>query len=49
MWNQLEDWNYDGSSTEQADGKDSEVYLKPVALYKDPFRIDLEGYIVFCI
>jgi len=31
-------WNYDGSSTGQAPGKDSEVYLKPVAIFKDPFR-----------
>jgi len=31
-------WNYDGSSTSQAPGKDSEVYLKPVAIYPDPFR-----------
>jgi glutamine synthetase len=31
-------WNYDGSSTGQAPGKDSEVYLKPVAIYPDPFR-----------
>lgn len=31
-------WNYDGSSTGQAPGGDSEVYLKPVAFYPDPFR-----------
>jgi glutamine synthetase len=31
-------WNYDGSSTGQAPGKDSEVYLKPIAFYPDPFR-----------
>jgi len=31
-------WNYDGSSTGQAPGKDSEVYLKPVQFYPDPFR-----------
>lgn len=31
-------WNYDGSSTEQAPGDDSEVYLKPVAYFRDPFR-----------
>lgn len=31
-------WNYDGSSTGQAPGVDSEVYLKPVAVYPDPFR-----------
>jgi len=31
-------WNYDGSSTGQADGNDSEVYLKPVKIVRDPFR-----------
>lgn len=31
-------WNFDGSSTGQAPGKDSEVYLKPVCIFKDPFR-----------
>eukprot|EP00183_Erythrolobus_madagascarensis_P005821 CAMPEP_0185846988 /NCGR_PEP_ID=MMETSP1354-20130828/2428_1 /TAXON_ID=708628 /ORGANISM="Erythrolobus madagascarensis, Strain CCMP3276" /LENGTH=370 /DNA_ID=CAMNT_0028547223 /DNA_START=168 /DNA_END=1280 /DNA_ORIENTATION=+ len=31
-------WNFDGSSTMQAPGDDSEVFLKPVAMYKDPFR-----------
>lgn len=34
----LPDWNYDGSSTEQAPGEDSEVIMKPVAVFKDPFR-----------
>ena len=31
-------WNYDGSSTGQAPGDDSEVYLQPVKYYPDPFR-----------
>ena len=31
-------WNYDGSSTNQANGNDSEVILKPKAIYNDPFR-----------
>merc|ERR1712227_645438 len=31
-------WNFDGSSTNQAAGHDSDVYLKPVALFPDPFR-----------
>jgi len=31
-------WNFDGSSTGQAEGSNSDVYLKPVALYRDPFR-----------
>lgn len=40
-------WNYDGSSTNQAPGKDSEVYLKPVAIYPDPFRRG-DNIIVLC-
>lgn len=31
-------WNYDGSSCGQADGKDSEVILKPQSVFPDPFR-----------
>lgn len=31
-------WNYDGSSTAQAPGTDSEVYLIPRRIFKDPFR-----------
>ena len=31
-------WNYDGSSTNQAPGSDSEVLIKPQRLYKDPFN-----------
>jgi glutamine synthetase len=34
----LPDWNYDGSSTGQAPGDDSEVIIKPRAIFKDPFR-----------
>lgn len=34
----LPTWNFDGSSTEQAPGENSDVYLKPVAVYPDPFR-----------
>jgi glutamine synthetase len=32
-------WNFDGSSTGQAEGSNSDVYLYPVAMYKDPFRL----------
>lgn len=31
-------WNFDGSSTGQAEGSNSDVYLHPVAIFKDPFR-----------
>ncbi|KAH8158996.1 hypothetical protein CIB48_g9254 [Xylaria polymorpha] len=31
-------WNFDGSSTEQAPGDNSDVYLRPVAVFPDPMR-----------
>ena len=31
-------WNYDGSSTNQAPGNDSEVLIKPRKIYPDPFN-----------
>uniref|UniRef100_A0A4D5R9S0 Glutamine synthetase n=1 Tax=Scolopendra viridis TaxID=118503 RepID=A0A4D5R9S0_SCOVI len=31
-------WNYDGSSTYQAEGSNADTYLHPVAMYRDPFR-----------
>lgn len=31
-------WNFDGSSTQQADGHNSDTFLMPRAIYKDPFR-----------
>lgn len=45
------DWNYDGSSTWQADSNgDTEIILKPCALFKDPFRVieDTICYLVLC-
>jgi glutamine synthetase len=43
----LPKWNYDGSSTDQAPGHDSEVFLIPRAMYKDPFRQG-ENIMVLC-
>ena len=34
----LPEWNFDGSSTGQAPGDNSEVILHPAAFYPDPFR-----------
>ncbi|EFY98486.1 hypothetical protein MHUMG1_01968 [Metarhizium humberi] len=31
-------WNFDGSSTDQAPGENSDVYLRPCAIFPDPFR-----------
>jgi glutamine synthetase len=31
-------WNFDGSSTKQATGDNSEVFLKPVKVVTDPFK-----------
>lgn len=33
------EWNFDGSSTGQAPGNDSEVTLRPVAIFADPFAV----------
>ena len=38
--NDLSWWNFDGSSTGQAEGSNSDIYLKPVAIYKDPFMLE---------
>jgi glutamine synthetase len=39
----LPKWNYDGSSTGQAPGEDSEVILRPCRIFKDPFRPRSDG------
>src|SRR3954451_609670 len=36
----LPPWNFDGSSTRQAEGSSSECFLQPVALFPDPARND---------
>jgi len=35
---QLKVWNFDGSSTGQAPGNNSDVLMRPVAIFNDPFR-----------
>jgi glutamine synthetase len=39
-------WGFDGSSTKQAEGKNSDCVLKPVALYPDGARTN--GFLVLC-
>lgn len=39
-------WGFDGSSTQQAEGRSSDCVLKPVALYPDSTRKN--GYLVMC-
>jgi glutamine synthetase len=46
--NDIPDWNYDGSSTEQAEGGDSEVLIKPVKVVPDPFRDSHNDVLVLC-
>ena len=44
----IPDWNYDGSSTHQANGKDSEIILKPCALFNKNYdNLDF-GILVMC-
>ena len=35
---ELPEWNFDGSSTGQAGGEDSDVFIRPQAVFPDPFR-----------
>lgn len=37
--NDVPKWNFDGSSTNQASGENSELILIPVAIFNDPFRL----------
>ncbi|MET0155234.1 MAG: glutamine synthetase beta-grasp domain-containing protein [Rickettsiales bacterium] len=41
------EWSFDGSSTEQAEGKDSDCILKPVYFVDDPVR-GVGNYLVMC-
>ena len=42
-------WNYDGSSTNQAIGSDSEVLIKPVRVYPNPLATsEAKEYLVLC-
>uniref|UniRef100_A0AC35EW33 GS beta-grasp domain-containing protein n=1 Tax=Panagrolaimus sp. PS1159 TaxID=55785 RepID=A0AC35EW33_9BILA len=41
-------WNYDGSSTGQATGRFSDLFLKPVAEYPDPFLGCGNNRLVLC-
>ena len=43
---QLPLWGFDGSSTNQAEGRSSDCVLKPVAVYPDGARKD--GVLVMC-
>lgn len=46
-YTKLPEWNYDGSSTNQAPGYNSEVILKPKASFSCPFRKD-DNILVLC-
>ena len=43
----LPEWNFDGSSTGQAPGDNSDVLLRPVAIYADPIRLE-PNILVMC-
>ena len=43
----LPEWGFDGSSTYQADGGDSDLILKPVCYVKDPI-LESGNYLVLC-
>lgn len=44
----IPEWNFDGSSTGQAEGKDSDVLIRPCSFYPNPFVNYIEAYLVMC-
>ena len=44
----IPEWNYDGSSTGQANGNDSEVYIRPIYMVRDVFRRNYDSWLVLC-
>lgn len=44
----VDNWNFDGSSTGQSDNKTSDIILKPVEIFKDPFRRNQYSFLVMC-
>jgi glutamine synthetase len=44
----LPKWNFDGSSTGQAETIESERFLKPVYICNNPFTAELPGLLVLC-
>uniref|UniRef100_T1GZS8 glutamine synthetase n=1 Tax=Megaselia scalaris TaxID=36166 RepID=T1GZS8_MEGSC len=45
---ELPKWQYDGSSTYQAQGENSDTTLIPRAIYKDPFKPGKNDILVVC-
>ncbi|MEQ9116171.1 MAG: glutamine synthetase beta-grasp domain-containing protein [Rickettsiales bacterium] len=43
----IPEWNFDGSSTQQAEGNDSDCILMPVCIVKDPLE-DSGDFLVMC-
>lgn len=35
----LPEWNFDGSSTFQSEGSNSDMFLVPVRMFRDPFTL----------
>jgi glutamine synthetase len=46
--NECPQWNFDGSSTGQAEGHKSDIILNPVRLYTNPFYKNMICYLVLC-
>lgn len=44
----VDEWSFDGGSTNQASLDNSDTILKPVRAYRDPFRQHMESGLVLC-
>jgi glutamine synthetase len=41
-------WNFDGSSTGQSETKKSDILIRPVKIYENPFINYMKGYLILC-
>lgn len=44
----FEIWNFDGSSTGQSETRKSDILIRPVKIYNNPFINYIKGYLVLC-
>ncbi len=44
----IPNWNFDGSSTSQAEGKNSDILIKPVNIFPNPFIKWCLSFVVLC-
>ena len=48
LYDRIPNWSFDGSSTGQSSGSISDIILKPIRAFKNPFIKYAESFLVLC-